>query len=68
MKTCGDCENFSPCCEICKRGWCYVGEEFTGKYDEACECYDGPNDEPGKPHYQSEYERDNPRDPIIERS
>ena len=61
MKICGECENFSPCCEICKRGWCFVGEEFTGKDDEACECYDGPSDE------EDTTMRDNPRDNIIEK-
>jgi hypothetical protein len=32
-----------------------------------CGSYDGPEDTP-EPHYQTEVERDNPRDPIIERS
>lgn len=63
MKICGDCENFHYCwCG--KHGWCEIERDFYNSADEAeeCECYDGPSDE------EDTTMRDNPRDPIIERS
>lgn len=69
MKTCGNCENWYECECGCKDGFCVIDKEFYYKYAEIgdCRCYDGPDDEPERPHYQTDYERDNPRDPVVER-
>ena len=69
MKICGDCENYKECPGCGDTGWCIVIREFMDSQDSAVNCddYDGPDDEPLKPHYQTENQRDNPRDPIIER-
>ena len=66
MKTCGNCNNITVCdCE--QHGYCDMQKCFYALDADAddCESYDGPEDTP-EPHYQSEYERDNPRDPIVE--
>lgn len=46
---------------------CKCGCEFSGEYELRHVGVDNPPPTE-KQHYQSEYERDNPRDPIIERS
>jgi hypothetical protein len=68
MKTCGNC-HYLNLCQCGKEGWCKEYDGFLNITDSADDCgsYDGPEDTP-EPHYQTEVERDNPRDPIIERS
>lgn len=69
MKTCGKCLIIKKCeCE--KHGYCDIQQAFYDLFADAdeCEYYDGPDDEPTKSHYQTETQRDNPRDPVIERS
>ena len=60
MKICLNCFQFRICpCN--SHGWCDIDEDFTDIKD-CCDDYDGPSDE------EDTTERDNPRDPIIERS
>lgn len=69
MKTCRKCPTIKEC-DCGKHGYCDVQQgfyELDADADE-CEYYDGPDDEPVfRPHYQTETQRDNPRDPVIER-
>ena len=69
MKICGKCVLINAC-DCGKHGYCDVQQGFYELDADASDCdyYDGPSDEPEKPHYKSEVERDNPRDPVIERS
>ena len=62
MKTCGKCVLINAC-DCGKHGYCDVQQGFYKLDADASDCdyYDGPSDEPDTT------ERDNPRDPIIER-
>mgnify|MGYP001190375562 CR=1 FL=1 len=70
MKTCKNCYNFKDC-PCGNHGWCVIHDDFFEVDADAddCECYAGEYtaEEKDIPHYQTETERDNPRDPIIER-
>lgn len=67
MKTCQSCYHFHMC--LCgDHGWCEKQEEhyeLNAPADD-CDYYTGEY-EPPEHHYQSDYERDNPRDNIIEK-
>ena len=63
MKTCRKCPTIKEC-DCGKHGYCDVQQGFYDLDEDASECdyYDGPSDE------EDTTARDNPRDPIIERS
>ena len=69
IKICSNCAEFHEC-PGCHHGWCAAMEDFVnGNVDaEDCEDYIGCGaTPPTKTNYQSEIERDNPRDPVVER-
>lgn len=62
MKICGECSCYNEC-PCGRHGYCGRMEDFISHSEGACCAYDGPDNTE-----EDTTERDNPRDPIVERS
>jgi hypothetical protein len=59
---CGECSCYNEC-PCGRHGYCGRMEDFISYSEEACCAYDGPDNTE-----EDTIQRDNPRDPVIERS